>query len=66
MFKFQISTMDCGHCASAITKAVKTIDPLATIKVDLATQTVRVEGVSGAEEIEEAINSAGYTAVRYR
>ncbi len=64
MYEFQILTMDCNHCASTVTKAIRKIDPNAIVKVDLMSQMVRVEGQSGAEQIEEAINAAGYTPLR--
>ena len=61
MLVFNVEDMTCGHCASAISKAVKEVEPQATVEVDLAAKTVRVDGVSNAAEIREAISAAGFT-----
>ncbi len=60
MHRFKVAKMSCGHCASAITRAVKGVDPQAEVSVDLARREVTVD--SGAEEIliAGAIRSAGY------
>lgn len=64
MLVFNVEDMTCGHCASAISKAVKEVEPQATVEVDLAAKTVRVDGVSDAEEIREAISDAGFTPLQ--
>ena len=40
--KFHSPDMTCGHCASVITKAIKSVDPVAEVKVDLKTRTGNV------------------------
>ncbi len=42
MLAFEVNDMTCGHCASTITKAVKTIDPGADVQVDLGRHLVSV------------------------
>ena len=42
-----VQGMTCGHCERAVTNAVKSVDPQATVKVDLATG--KVEGVARIE-----------------
>src|SRR5688572_23245554 len=39
---FHVQGMTCGHCASAVTQAVKSVDPQADVKVDLASGKVEV------------------------
>ena len=62
MLAFQVNDMTCGHCAGAITKAVKSIDQAAQVTIDLARHLVTVEptGADG-EQIRDAIAGAGYT-----
>lgn len=61
MVQFRVEDMSCGHCASSITKAVKDIDPNATVNIDLSAKTVSVEGASSEGQIEQAIEDAGFT-----
>lgn len=64
MLIFNVEDMTCSHCASAIGKAVKEIEPQAIVEVDLAAKTVRVDGISSAEEIKQAISAAGFTPLQ--
>ena len=41
--EFNIPSMSCGHCAGAVTKAVRAIDPQAEVTVDLTTKKVTVQ-----------------------
>lgn len=62
MIEFHVGDMTCGHCASAITRAVKDVDPGARVEVDLREKRVRIEAASAARgELAEAIAEAGYT-----
>lgn len=64
MVTFEVNDMTCGHCVSAITKAVKLVDPGADVHVDLATHRVQVEPTeSSADILSGAIKAAGYTPV---
>ncbi|MEO8297147.1 MAG: heavy-metal-associated domain-containing protein [Burkholderiales bacterium] len=64
MIAFQVDDMTCGHCVSAITKAVRAADPRAEVTVDLDTRLVRVEpSAAGPQELSDAIAHAGYTPV---
>ena len=61
MIEFKVEDMTCGHCASAITRAVKDVDGEARCEVDLAAKRVRVTSTKPAEDFREAIADAGYT-----
>jgi copper chaperone len=62
MFVYRIDEMTCGHCASIITKAVRVIDPGATVEIDLAQHLVRiVPAEADGRELSAAIAQAGYT-----
>jgi copper chaperone len=61
MLEFTVQDMTCGHCASTITKAVRSVDPQASIDIDLDRHLVKIGGAGDAQAVEEAIREAGYT-----
>jgi copper chaperone len=64
MMAFQVNDMTCGHCVSAVTRAVKSADPAANVQVSLGDKRVQVESATAsADELAEAITDAGYTPV---
>jgi copper chaperone len=58
---FQVEGMSCGHCVSAVTQAVKSVDPGAEVKVDLGSGQVEVQSESDRAELAQAIQEEGYT-----
>ncbi len=62
MMDVRIDGMTCGHCVSAVKKAVLKLDPGATVEVDLAAGTARVDGQAPASEVISAIEAEGYKA----
>ncbi|CAM3795815.1 heavy-metal-associated domain-containing protein [Roseateles saccharophilus] len=64
MITFEVSDMTCGHCASTITKAVKSVDQGARVAIDVASHRVQIEPTEAdATELLEAIKEAGYSPV---
>jgi copper chaperone len=64
MMTFEVKDMTCGHCVSAITRAVNAVDQGAVVHVDLPTHRVQIEPRgSDAGQLRQAIQAAGYTAV---
>ena len=57
---FQVQGMSCGHCANAVTQAVKSVDPAAEVKVDLASGRVDVASDGDHRAIAKAIEDEGY------
>ena len=57
---FNVQNMTCGHCEKAVTQAVKSVDPTAVVKVDLATGKVEVQSAKAHDEIAKAIAEEGY------
>ena len=57
---FSVSGMSCGHCVSAVTRAVQQVDAGANVKVDLDKQTVAVTSGASADTVKAAIEQAGY------
>lgn len=62
MIEFDVQDMSCGHCVSAVTKALKTVDPQAKVEVDLPAHKVRVESSEDRQTLAEALEEAGYPA----
>jgi copper chaperone len=61
MHEFQVDDMTCGHCSSAISNAVKSVDPAADVQVDLGAHRVKVSATSVRPgDIAKAIEAAGY------
>lgn len=63
---FSVAGMSCGHCKAAVTQALQDLDGVETATVDLAAKTVAVKydpQVVGAEQLQAAIEEAGYEVV---
>lgn len=56
-----VQGMTCGHCVRAVTEAVKTVDPQATVNIDLATGIVEIDSAQPREALANAITEEGYT-----
>jgi copper chaperone len=64
MIAFEVNDMTCGHCVSTITKAIKAVDPNASVRIDLASHRVAIEPAEAdIQQLREAIEDAGYTPV---
>jgi copper chaperone len=61
MFEFEVQSMTCGHCASRVTRSLKSLDPEARVEIDLATKQVRVQTVEDRDSVVAALSEAGYT-----
>ncbi len=55
-----VQGMTCGHCERAVTEAVKTVDPQATVKIDLATGIVEIDSTQPRAALANAITEEGY------
>ena len=62
MYHLNIPDMTCGHCVSTVERAVKTVDPSASVAVDLGTKTVSIESQVASEAFIVSIANAGYGA----
>lgn len=62
MIDLNVQGMTCGHCADAVTAAVKSVDAEANVQVDVGNGLVRVETRSPADTLVKAIQRAGYSA----
>ena len=63
MTTLHVPDMSCGHCASTITRAVKALDPAATLQIDLPAHRVQVTTAQATtEQILAALQQVGYPA----
>ncbi|KQT51142.1 heavy metal transporter [Aureimonas sp. Leaf454] len=60
MLKLKVQEMNCGHCVSSVTKAIKKVDPNADVQVDLGSGLVTVDTSVGSEAVRAAVKDAGY------
>lgn len=60
MKTYHVDGMSCGHCAQAVTDALKSIKDSAVIHVDLDKKSVSVDGIEDLGMIEEVIEDAGF------
>ncbi|MDQ9170058.1 cation transporter [Oxalobacteraceae bacterium R-40] len=63
MYELKVEGMSCGHCVKSVTNAVQEVDRAATVNVDLANKTVKVESSAGLDAVKNAISEAGYPVV---
>jgi copper chaperone len=62
MIIFEVPDMTCGHCVSAITRAVLAVDPAAQVEVALDRHQVKIAaGSASTETLRDAIAEAGYS-----
>jgi copper chaperone len=59
--ELEVKDMTCGHCAGAITKAVKDVDAQASVDIDIAAKTVRIDSSRSINDFLSAIEEAGYS-----
>jgi copper chaperone len=62
MIELSVQNMTCGHCVSAVTGAIKSLDPRAEVQVDLRSGRVRVDGASLTGDLVKTLDQAGYPA----
>ncbi|HWR39035.1 MAG TPA: cation transporter [Patescibacteria group bacterium] len=62
----KVDGMTCGHCKSAVERAVKGLEGIQTATVDLEAKTLTVEAVPGRvtlDALREVIEEEGYTVI---
>lgn len=57
---YRVLGMTCDGCANAVTNAIKTAAPEATVEVDLDGKQVTVEGTDDNSAIQQAVEGAGF------
>jgi copper chaperone len=58
---YDVTGMTCGHCEQAVTSEVGAIDGVTSVRVDLETGKVTVDGEGFTDaQVAEAVDEAGY------
>jgi len=60
--ELNVSGMTCGHCQTAVTKALKSVDGVSDAHVDLASGKATVSGTPDPQALIAAIIDEGYGA----
>jgi copper chaperone len=60
MLNLNVSGMTCGHCAAAVTNAVKGVPAVESVEVDLNLGKVTVGGNPDETAVRQAIADEGY------
>ena len=60
--ELSVSGMTCGHCLTAVTKALKTVEGVTDAHVDLASGKVTVTGTPDPQALIAAVIGEGYGA----
>jgi len=55
--------MSCGHCVNVVTEAIHTLDPAATVDVNLGTKHVRVDSDVDRFLLSQTLRDAGYDPI---
>lgn len=58
--EFNVPEMSCGHCTSAIEKAITAADPAAKTNCDLTTRRVTIVSALETDALSAVIKEAGY------
>jgi copper chaperone len=58
---YRVGGMTCGGCVSAVTRAIRRLDPEAAVAVDLAAGKVSVGGALAKDAVQRAVEDAGFT-----
>jgi copper chaperone len=60
MLNLNVSGMTCGHCAAAVTNAVRAVPSVESVEVDLKLGKVTVGGTPDENAVRRAIADEGY------
>lgn len=60
--ELNITGMTCGHCQTAVTKALRTVPGVQNAQVDLQTGRAIVEGQPDVQALLAAVREEGYSA----
>ena len=59
---FKINGMKCGGCVAAIEKAIKELDGVEAVEVNLETSMASVTGNVSGDAVVAAVDGAGFSA----
>ena len=57
---YAVEGMHCNHCKAAVEKAVGELKGVASAEVNLGAKTVTVTGTATTDEVQKAVEKAGF------
>lgn len=63
MITLKIEGMTCMGCVQSVTRALEKADPSATVKIDLESGRLDLDGVLDREAARAAVEAAGFDVV---
>ena len=57
-----VTGMTCGHCKTAVQKALEAVGGVTAVNVDLDNGSAQVEGTAQVEQLIAAVEEEGYNA----
>ncbi|MBP5770775.1 MAG: SO_0444 family Cu/Zn efflux transporter [Bacteroidaceae bacterium] len=63
-FAYQVSGMSCNHCKANVERAIRGVEGVEDVRVDLSSGTATVTGEHDAEALMERVKSFGYEISR--
>ncbi len=61
--RLSIEGMSCAHCVKHVTEALKEVEGVTSVEVDLASKSALVQGEVKDENLKLAVEDAGYEVV---
>lgn len=61
---FTLPNLSCNHCVASVTRAIRAIDPDASIDVDLPAKRVSIDSDCDTPTLAHALDEAGYPPAR--
>ncbi|MDY6065337.1 MAG: heavy-metal-associated domain-containing protein [Finegoldia sp.] len=61
--QFKVEEMHCNHCVESIDKALKDVEGIENIDIDLDSKIVSLEGEVDDEKVIESLDEIGFDAV---
>jgi copper chaperone CopZ len=62
--RFAIKGMNCSHCAKNAENAIRKVEGIESVSVDLASETATIVGTASDEEIIQAVEALGFEGVK--
>jgi copper chaperone len=62
LLNFKVTGMTCGHCQRAVESAIRELDGVSEVVVNLQAGQARVVGSASEQQIIAAVEEAGYEA----
>ncbi len=64
LLKIKVTGMTCGHCQRSVESAIRGLDGVSDIQIDLKTGQATIIGDVSDEKIAAAVEEAGYSVSR--